>query len=667
MECAEQWGGVMVSSNDHEVLRVRAEETLAETVEEMPGRSRGVYTSVLLAGRQRWRLLLHRRQPAPAGRCDAVIVGPGGVFAVNVVDELPGEAQLRRLRAQAEQMFTGVKIGPNGNEFVRETVELVFVLPPGRYTGADGRFVVCTDATVRSLLSRKPVMPARLAGALAEHTARRNSDYRAVPRVEPEQAPAESDGLLDVESLRTDHLTGALRKPFPTWLSFLDPDQLALVTRNHNGPARIVGPAGSGKTVLALHRMAHRARRSTGPLLFTTLVKNLPPCQESAFARLLPTVGRAEFTNLHSWAQDFLAERGIHRKMELRRTETAFNRAWAKVGRSSPLTNAAPDPRYWREEIDRVIKGRGLPPTEAGFDAYDGLDRRGRRVALRTSQRVHVWNLYVEYERIRTERQCYDGNDVITAALDELRTNPLPRPYAMVVVDEMQDMTLQGVRLVHALTGDEPNSLLFVGDRQQQIYAGGWRFIDADINIVGRSEKLTKNYRNRHAILKLAASLDGACPVDDIDTPDRHSLDLTDAALPDGYAEQITCTSAELPDHLRRQLDRIVAEGISLSDTAVITITNAEAEAVLRTLREWGIAAQELVDYRCADTDSGVKVGTVYRAKGLDFRAVIHPFTQPTPPPRTDAEQERYDLLMRQQFVAVTRARDYVWLGIVRD
>lgn len=656
----------MTSSNDREILRRRGEQMLADTIGELAGRSRNVYTALLMAGRQRWRLLLHRTQPAPAGRCDALLIGQGGVLALNVVDELPGEAEVRRLRAHAEQLFTGVVIGPNRNEFVRETVELVFVLPPGRSAGVDGRFVVYTDTTVHQLAGRRSVMPARLGGELAEHTARRNSDYRPIPQLVPEPEPVEVAGLLDVEALHTDHLAGALAKPFPTWLAFLDPAQLALVARNHNGPARIVGPAGSGKTVLALHRMAHRARRSSGPLLFTTLVKNLPPCQESAFARLLPdAAGRAEFTNLHAWAQTFLEERGKPRKMELTRTTTAFNLAWARFGRSSPLAAIGSD-HYWREEIDRVIKGRGLPATDAGFAAYAEVDRRGRRVALQPSHRRLVWKLYQAYEANRIERQCFDGNDVIAAALDEVRERPLPKPYAMVVVDEMQDMTLQSVRLVHALTGDEPNSLLFVGDRQQQIYAGGWRFVDAGVTIVGRSEKLTKNYRNRQTVLKLAAALPGARPVEDSDTRERHSLELTDAALPDGFAERWVCTAAELNEQIRRQLDRIVARGISLSDTAIITITNAEAEAILRLLRRSGIAAQALVDYRCADSDAGVKVGTVYRAKGLDFRAVIHPCTEPAPP-TTEAERERYELTMRQQFVAVTRARDYVWLGIVRD
>lgn len=665
-EYADQAGVVdMTSSNDREILRRRGEQMLADTIGELAGRSRNVYTALLMAGRQRWRLLLHRTQPAPAGRCDALLIGQGGVLALNVVDELPGEAEVRRLRAHAEQLFTGVVIGPNRNEFVRETVELVFVLPPGRSAGVDGRFVVCTDTTVHQLAGRRSVMPARLGGELAEHTARRNSDYRPIPQLVPEPEPVEVAGLLEVESLHTDHLAGALAKPFPTWTAFLDPAQNALVSRNYNGPARIVGPAGTGKTVLALHRMAHRARRSTGPLLFTTLVKNLPPCQESAFARLLPdAAGRATFTNLHSWAQEFLSGRGIRRVMELPRTETAFNLAWMHVGRPGPLVAIESDRRYWREEIDRVIKGRGLPATEAGFDEYAAVDRRGRRVGLRTSQRRHVWALYEEYESIRSERQCFDGNDIISAALDALRTEPLDRPYAMVVVDEVQDMTVQSVRLVHALTGGEPNSLLFVGDRQQQIYAGGWRFADAGINIVGRSERLTRNYRNRRAILKLAASLPGARPVEDAETHEPQAIDLTDSVLPDGYAEHWVCTRAEVGDQVRSQLDRIVAEGISLSDTAIIT--NAEAEYLLGLLRRWGLPAQHLVDYRCAEQDTGVKVGTVYRAKGLDFRAVIHPCTEPAPP-TTEAERERYELTMRQQFVAVTRARDYVWLGIVRD
>ncbi|UGT56508.1 UvrD-helicase domain-containing protein [Nocardia asteroides] len=654
----------MTSSNDREILRRRIESEITDAVGELPGRSKNIYTALLLDGRRQWRLLLHRTQPAPPSRCDGLFVGPRGVFALNIVDELPGEAQIRRLRAQAEQLFTGVTIAPHGNEFVRETVELVFVLPVGRPPNADGRFVVTTDATLRSLLTRDRVMTAAAADALAEHTGRRSTDYQVIPTV-PSAQLGEPDGLLEVADLRADQVTHALSKPFPSWLAFLDPAQNALVSRNYNGPARIVGPAGSGKTVLALHRMAHRARRTTGPLLFTTLVRNLPPYQEVSFARLMPdAAGRAEFTNLHAWAQNFLAARGKPRTMELTRTTTAFNRAWAKSLRASPLS--AIERAYWREEIDRVIKGRGLPATDDGFAEYAEIDRRGRRVALRPRHRRQVWDLYEAYEEIRIERQCFDGNDVIAAALDELRARPLPRPYAMVVVDEVQDMTLQSLRLVHAMTGDETNSLLFVGDRQQQIYAGGWRFVDAGINIVGRSEKLTKNYRNRRAILKLAASLPGARPVEDFDTRERHSLDLTEAALPDGIAERWVCTRAELYDQIRRQLDRIVDLGIPLADTAIITITNAEAETMLRHLRQWGIAAQELVEYRGAPTDTGVKVGTVYRAKGLDFRAVVHPFAEPAPP-TTDAEHERYELTMRQQFVAVTRARDFVWLGVVRD
>ncbi|WP_336084039.1 UvrD-helicase domain-containing protein [Nocardia sp. SSK8] len=255
-------------------------------------------------------------------------------------------------------------------------------------------------------------------------------------------------------------------------MTFLDPAQNALVARNYQGPARIAGPAGTGKTVLALHRMAYQARRSTGPLLYTTLAKNLPPYQRAAFTQMAPPVAaRAEFTNLHAWARDLLARRGVPFEMDLDRADTAFARAWSRVRAHGPLAGISSDIRYWREEIDRVIKGRGLGVDD--YRQYRRLLRRGRKVALRDGAREQVWELYRQHEAIRADMRCHDANDLITAALDQVRRRPFDRPYAIVVVDEVQDMTVQSLRLVHALTGDAPNALLLVGDGRQRIYAGG--------------------------------------------------------------------------------------------------------------------------------------------------------------------------------------------------
>ncbi|WP_280307503.1 UvrD-helicase domain-containing protein [Nocardia neocaledoniensis] len=653
----------MTSSNDREILRLRIESEISDAIGELPGRSKNVYTALLLDGRRQWRLLLHRSQPAPASRCDGLFLGPRGVFALNIVDELPGAAQIRRLRAQAEQLFAGVTIAPHGNEFVCETVELVFVLPVGRQPATDGRFVVTTDATLRSLLTRDRVMTAAAADALAEHTGRRSTDYQLIPTVVPARA-AETDGLLAAADLRADQVTHALSKPFPSWLAFLDPAQNALVSRNYNGPARIVGPAGTGKTVLALHRMAYRSRRSTGPLLYTTLVKNLPPYQKTAFARLSPhTAHRAEFTNLHAWARELLARRRIPVTMDMDQADNAFAKAWSRAGAHGPLAEISVDIRYWREEIDRVIKGRGLGLDD--FAHYAGLLRRGRRVALHESSRALVWDLYRQYERLRREARFHDANDVIALALNQLRAEPLERPYAMVVVDEVQDITVQSLRLVHELTGNAADALLLVGDGQQRIYAGGWRLIDAGIRVVGRSETLTKNYRNRRAIVEFAAALPGAASIRDLEPEEGHLLARAEAALPGGRVDHWAGPSDDLPGAVIAQIGRLRAEGVPDEDIAIITMTTLEADRLLLALKRGGIPTQNMEQFHGADDEAGVKVGNVYRAKGLDFRAVIHPFAEPAPP-TTDAERERHELTMRQQFVAVTRARDFVWLGVVQ-
>ncbi|WP_280348003.1 UvrD-helicase domain-containing protein [Nocardia neocaledoniensis] len=654
----------MTSSNDREILRLRIESEITDAVGELPGRSKNIYTALLLAGRGQWRLLLHRTQPAPASRCDGLFLGPRGVFALNIVDELPGAAQIRRLRAQAEQLFTGVTIAPHGNEFVRETVELVFVLPTGRPPRIDGRFVVTTDVTLRSLLTRDRVMTATAAAALAEHTGRRSTDYQLIPTPVPARV-TETDGLLEVADLRADQVTEALAKPFPSWLAFLDPAQNALVSRNYNGPARIVGPAGTGKTVLALHRMAYQSRRTTGPLLYTTLVKNLPPYQQTAFARLSPhTAHRAEFTNLHAWARELLARRRVPVTMDMDQADNAFARAWSRTGAHGPLAELSVDIRYWREEVDRVIKGRGLGLDDFGH--YAGLRRRGRRVALHEGARARVWDLYRQYEEFRREARFHDANDVITLALNQLRAEPLARPYAMVVVDEVQDITVQSLRLVHELTGNAANALLLVGDGQQRIYAGGWRLVDAGIHVVGRSETLTKNYRNRRAIVEFAAALPGAALIRDLEPEEGHLLGRTEPALPGGRVDRWSGSADDLPAAVIAQIDTLRAEGLVDADIAIITMTTFEADRLLLALKRAGIAAQNMERFHGAVDEAGVKVGNVYRAKGLDFRAVIHPFVEPAPP-TTDAERERYELTMRQQFVAVTRARDYVWLGMVQD
>ncbi|MEV0342225.1 UvrD-helicase domain-containing protein [Nocardia sp. NPDC050713] len=142
----------------------------------------------------------------------------------------------------------------------------------------------------------------------------------------------------------------------------------------------------------------------------------------------------------------------------------------------------ATDYAYWTDEIDRVIKGRGL----RDLDAYKEIERTGREgISLHGNRRKYVWeNWYLPYQQRMDTRGVHDFNDVVALAVDELRQRPLDNSedYALVVVDEVQDFTLMELRLVHLIAGGGPDAqLLLVGDGQQQVYAGGWRLSDAGI------------------------------------------------------------------------------------------------------------------------------------------------------------------------------------------
>ncbi|WP_245663573.1 UvrD-helicase domain-containing protein [Nocardia inohanensis] len=448
-------------------------------------------------------------------------------------------------------------------------------------------------------------------------------------------------------------------------MTFLDPDQQALVAKNYNGPARIAGPAGTGKTVVALHRMAYRARRTTGKLLFTTFVRNLPPCQERAFAQLAPGMEhRAEFKNLHAWAGELLARRDRPARMELKRADNAFNLAWSRVGCRGPLAEIESDNRYWREEIDRLIKGRGI----TRFEEYAELRRRGRNGTLRRPAREAVWELYSQYEDLRRKARFLDSNDLINAALAEIESEALDEHYDMVVVDEVQDMSVVGLRLAHAIVGNSPNALLMVGDGQQRVYAGGWTLSDAGIPIVGRGEVLKANYRNCEAILSLAASLEGKTAIEDLDGDTGIALSGSEVVLPGGTAETWSGSDEDVEEQIRLQLEKTAQLGIALSETALITRTNSEADRFCAVLRRLNVEFQHLEDYTGGDEEM-IKVGTVHRAKGLDFRAVLHPYFSKLVPDAelTDAARDRADLAINQRFVAITRGREYVWLGIVEE
>src|SRR4029077_19230144 len=85
-----------------------------------------------------------------------------------------------------------------------------------------------------------------------------------------------------------EELTRALDFPWEKWTVFLHPEQRQWVERDYAGPARVSGSAGTGKTIVALHRAAHLARKfPDGRVLLTTFSDALANALHTKLKRLV--------------------------------------------------------------------------------------------------------------------------------------------------------------------------------------------------------------------------------------------------------------------------------------------------------------------------------------------------------------------------------------------
>lgn len=234
---------------------------------------------------------------------------------------------------------------------------------------------------------------------------------------------------------------------------YLDPSQQSLVERRFNGPARFRGAAGTGKTVVALHRARAAARKAEDSrVLFTTFIRSIPPVLEQLFARFAPDeASRVEFKNIHAWALGLLGRARRPMNVDLNKVDGAWKRAYDRVvTKDSPLARTSLTINYLREEVDWIVKGRGL----ASADEYFALQRSGRGTPLPKDLRAEVWRLYEQYESELRDLGVHDFNDVLISAYELVREQGVSQPYTAVIVDEAQDLTEVAIRLLHTVIGD---------------------------------------------------------------------------------------------------------------------------------------------------------------------------------------------------------------------
>ena len=468
-----------------------------------------------------------------------------------------------------------------------------------------------------------------------------------------------------------------LDRPFTRWRNYLHHSQRAIAYRQTwNGPVRVTGGAGTGKTIVAIHRAKALAGALDGapgkPILFTTYTRNLAEAIEDQLRQLggPALLDKVDVVNVDRLANRFVTDAGGHRPRPI--FDKELTDLWDQVRLESSEGLDDFSAAFLNSEWEQVILASADCTTR---DQYFAIKRAGRGVPLDRRGRAKVWKaVELLMERLVTDqRSTYlQLADQARGHLDRL----VAKPYQHVIVDEGQDLHETQWRMLRAAVAEGPNDMFIVGDSHQRIYDRRSSLGSCGIQIVGRSFKLKKNYRTTAQILRWALTMLGEGDFDDLDG----GVDIQNFA---GYHSVVSGPAPSMNGFgsPKKQLDAAVDQvqawindGIDEHDIGVSARTKDSLRAVQQRLEKAGVEC-ELLEKERPKAD-GVKLGTMYRMKGLEFRAVLvidaDDDTLPLPWSLTsrheDEVQHREDLQRERclLYVAVTRARDTLavtWSG----
>jgi superfamily I DNA/RNA helicase len=456
-----------------------------------------------------------------------------------------------------------------------------------------------------------------------------------------------------------------LDKPFAAWRVYLHPSQRRVAYRaSYSGPAQVTGGPGTGKTVVALHRVKHLLSRSpTSRVLLTTYTNALAGTLRENLALLLDDeeqLSRVDVTTVNAFA---------HRSVR------------TLAGRTPTVIGDVDERQIWR----RVCRQLELPWTEQflaqefrhvvlahqvhSADEYRAVSRRGRGTALGPRQRDQVWQAVQAFSAELRKSGKATHLQVCARAAELLASaDRSVHGFDHVVVDEAQDLHPAQWRVLRAAVPEGPDDLFITGDPHQRIYDSRVSLAALGIPVTGRTGRLRINYRSTAEILTWSTGILDATPIENLggdgDDDLTGYLSLVHGMRPQavGFPTQ----QAEVAV-LVKTLEEWIGTGVRPSEIAVCTRFNILLDSVEDALADAGVPTVRVKDNPRADAE-GVRLATMHAMKGLEFRCVAVagvtasavPFAKEVTPVEVDRIQHDTDLLRERclLFVACTRARE---------
>ena len=466
-----------------------------------------------------------------------------------------------------------------------------------------------------SILEIADHLPAEAAEALLDLFAGGKPKLQAAtPTTDPFQHPDAKRRFRKMADAR--ELESALAFPWEKWTVFLHPDQRQWVDRDESGPARVSGSAGTGKTIVALHRAVRLARDNPDHrILLATftdalanallaklkqLVVDEPLLMERIDVHSLRSLGLRLY-KIHFGAAKLASDADI---------QALINEASkAETGHKFSLT-------FLISEWEQVVDTWQLD----SWDAYRTVPRLGRRIRLPEAQRKTLWAIF---ERVRAglfAQGLTTESAVFTALAAKFDAGHHP-PFDFAIVDEAQDLSVAQLRFFAAMGKDRANALFFAGDIGQRIFQQPFSWKALGVNIQGRARTLRINYRTSHQIRQQADKLIGT-EVSDADgnTEKRNDARSVFNGPPPSVrtfsteAEEITAIGAWITT---RHKTGIVPHAFGVFVRSEKELSRAESAVKAANL------PYKILDTHMETTSGHVSICTMHLAKGLEFRAVV--------------------------------------------
>lgn len=471
-------------------------------------------------------------------------------------------------------------------------------------------------------------------------------------------------------------LKAMMNAPLEMWRVYLHPSQRKIVAKEYKGPARILGGAGTGKTVVAMHRAKELASKCIGneKILFTTFTENLAADILDNLRKICtPDIMKhIEVVHLDQWVNRYLRAHDYPYSIAY---GEPISDMWKKAETYSGEDFDLPE-GFFQEEWETVVQAQNI----GTLVEYVKAPRPGRGIRLDRKKRMQVWKVFEEYRAMMDADKICDAACAMNECAQLLSAGPEVRLYKSVIVDEGQDFGPSAYRLLRAIAGSEhTNDLFIVGDAHQRIYKNKVTLSRCGINVRGRSGKLRMNYRTTEEIRHKAMNVLEGLSFDDLDDgidDGKGYISLSHGDMPSVTA--FPTQDMEASD-LVKSIQEQIASGIDLREICVVARTNTLVDEYKKYLTAAGIESFEVKRKQADDRSRmGVRLATMHRVKGLEFTVVYIVAANKNYMPlksavnRTDPAEREAAMTSERclLYVAMTRAKKMVKIsayGAVSD